>query len=108
MQNKIIALFFALAAVGTAIDANDIPAACRTNCQTVVELTQRCDAQNDDNDAGEYNCVCTAANAVAQLQSCSDCVGQNGGTDFDDADEAAENDVLEILNACKSGVVTDF
>ncbi|EKG09705.1 hypothetical protein MPH_13227 [Macrophomina phaseolina MS6] len=102
MQNKLIALFFALAAVGTAIDANDIPAACKTQCQPVVELTQGCDLANDENDAAEYACVCNAIDAVVQLTTCSDCVAANGGTDFDDVDDAPENDVLEILTACKT------
>lgn len=99
MQNKLIVLFFALAAVGTAIDANDIPGACQAKCQPVVELTQSCDIQNEDNDAGEYNCVCSATDAVAKLTTCSDCVAANGGTDFDDLDDAVqENGMFKIMH----------
>lgn len=83
MQFKALALFSALAAVGLAqdIDNNDVPNACRSVCQSTVDLTTQCDRQTDDDDQSYLNCVCSTTNASSFIPECEACVAANDEAD---------------------------
>ncbi len=51
---------------------------------SVITLTQTCDRQNDDNDNGYINCVCSSTNAASEIPACEACVAnfdRNDGHD---------------------------
>ncbi|EOD52160.1 putative gpi anchored protein [Neofusicoccum parvum UCRNP2] len=109
MQFKTIAALFTLAAVGYTqdVDNNDIPTACRSVCQSVVQLTTDCDRRIDDDSVAYRNCICQAQNARNDVPNCAACVSANGGTDFDDDDDTTpENDVVDIIRACNFPTTT--
>ncbi|KAB2580995.1 hypothetical protein BFW01_g6665 [Lasiodiplodia theobromae] len=93
MQFKTLALFSALAAAGLAqdIDNNDVPNACRSVCQSTVDLTTQCDRQTDDDDQSYLNCVCSTTNASSFIPECEACVAAN---------DEADNDVRDIVRSC--------
>ncbi|EKG13947.1 hypothetical protein MPH_08946 [Macrophomina phaseolina MS6] len=93
MQYKAFAVFAALAAIGATqdIDNNDVPSVCRSVCQSTVDLTTQCDRQNDDNDTGFINCVCSSSNASSFIPECEACVAAN---------DEADNDVRDIVRSC--------
>jgi hypothetical protein len=90
MLAKNMFLVFALSAIGLAqdVDDNDVPQQCRSVCASVVTLSNTCDRQNNDNDAGYLNCVCTSQDASSQIPLCEACVaandndGRDNGTNF--------------------------
>lgn len=56
------------------VDYNDLPSQCQSACAPVVSLTQQCDQQyNDDDDAGQLQCVCSAQNATMVIPLCEAC-----------------------------------
>ncbi|GME37114.1 hypothetical protein GTA08_BOTSDO09872 [Neofusicoccum parvum] len=99
MQFKALALLSALAVIGSAqdIDNNDVPTVCRSLCQSTVDLTTQCDRQNDDDDSGYINCVCSASNASSFVPACEACVAAN---------DEADNDVRDIVRSCSFSSTT--
>ncbi|KAF2721255.1 hypothetical protein K431DRAFT_75389 [Polychaeton citri CBS 116435] len=73
------------------IDNNDVPTQCRSLCDPVVQLTQQCDSQNNDDDSGYINCVCNGQNASSIVPTCEACVAV-----YDESD----NDVYDIVTSC--------
>jgi hypothetical protein len=113
LVNK-LSLIAALAAAVAAqeIDQNDIPQQCTSVCAQVVTIARDCDRQNsrsqpcyfsvydtdpfpqDNNDAGELNCICQAQNANTLFPTCEACVAQfdnNNDNDDDDDDDNNNN-----------------
>lgn len=104
MHSKIILV--ALAAVIPAtlaeeLRAADVPSACTTICQPIVDLTNTCDidpnetdSDNDkkrklrlrqreeDDEAIEANCICTnkSFDVAGVMGLCASCIAQNGNT----------------------------
>ncbi|KAL6708175.1 hypothetical protein ACN47E_003359 [Coniothyrium glycines] len=101
-----LALVSALTALVAAQDINqdDIPQQCTAVCAEVVSISRRCDDQND-NDAAELNCICTAPNANTLLPTCEACVAQYD-VDTDPNDSFNDNDVLEVLTRCSFSTTT--
>jgi hypothetical protein len=66
------------------IDNNDVPSECRSVCASVVSLTTTCDAQNDDDDSGYINCVCSGPNATTEIPACEACVANYDTNDGHD------------------------
>ncbi|KKY24695.1 putative gpi anchored protein [Diplodia seriata] len=93
MQFKALALLSAIAAIGSAqdIDNNDVPNACRSVCQSTVDLTTQCDRQTEDDDQGYINCVCSTTNASSFIPECEACIAAN---------DEADNDVRDIVSSC--------
>lgn len=83
MQFKTLAILSALGAIGSTqdIDNNDVPSVCRSVCQSTVDITTRCDTQNDDDDSGYLNCVCSASNASSFVPECEACIAANDEAD---------------------------
>jgi hypothetical protein len=110
LVNK-LSLIAALAAAVAAqeIDQNDIPQQCTSVCAQVVTIAQGCDRQNsrpqpccfsvyhtnpfsqDNNDAGELDCICQAQNANTLFPTCEACVAQFDNDDDDDDDDNDNN-----------------
>ncbi|KAH9208724.1 hypothetical protein DL95DRAFT_395042 [Leptodontidium sp. 2 PMI_412] len=76
------------------IDNNDVPSQCRAVCANVITLTQTCDRQNDDRDRNFINCVCSSANAAAEIPACEACVANF------DRNDGADNDVNDLVRSC--------
>ncbi|KAH7346565.1 hypothetical protein BKA65DRAFT_384601, partial [Rhexocercosporidium sp. MPI-PUGE-AT-0058] len=76
------------------IDNNDVPPQCRTVCATVVNLTETCDRQNNDNDSGYINCVCSGTNAAAEIPACEACIANF------DRNDGSDNDVNDLVRSC--------
>ncbi|CZT46111.1 uncharacterized protein RSE6_06497 [Rhynchosporium secalis] len=76
------------------IDDNDVPQQCRSVCASVVTLTETCDRQNNDNDSGFINCVCTGTNAASIIPACEACVANF------DRNDGADNDVNDFVRSC--------
>ncbi|KAL1636684.1 hypothetical protein SLS58_009671 [Diplodia intermedia] len=93
MQYKALALLSAIAAIGSAqdIELNDVPNACRSVCQSTVDLTTQCDRQTEDDDQGYLSCVCSTTNASSFIPECEACVAAN---------DEADNDVRDIVSSC--------
>ncbi|KAL1624709.1 hypothetical protein SLS56_007685 [Neofusicoccum ribis] len=106
MQFKALALLSALAVIGSAqdIDNNDVPTVCRSLCQSTIDLTTQCDRQNDDDDSGYINCVCSASNASSFVPACEACVAANDEAD-NEADKRAV-DVRDIVRSCSFSSTT--
>ncbi|KAF2795316.1 hypothetical protein K505DRAFT_416545 [Melanomma pulvis-pyrius CBS 109.77] len=104
MLTQNILLAFALSTVGLAqqdIDNNDIPTQCSVVCSGLVQLTQTCDEQNnnDDNDRNYLNCVCNSTGVSAQLPLCEACVAT-----FDN--DGRDTDVNDLLTSCSFSTTT--
>ncbi|KAL2069690.1 hypothetical protein VTL71DRAFT_14369 [Oculimacula yallundae] len=76
------------------IDNNDVPLQCRSVCASVVTLSETCDRQNNDNDSGFINCVCTGSNAASIIPACEACVANF------DRNDGADNDVNDLVRSC--------
>ncbi|KAL6404525.1 hypothetical protein AUP68_13918 [Ilyonectria robusta] len=89
------------ATLGEELRADDVPSACETICQPIVELTNTCDIDpnetDNDNDkrkklrlrgrgeseeAIEANCICTnkSFDVAAVMALCASCMAQNSQT----------------------------
>ena len=69
------------------LDSKDVPAACTTICQPIVDLTSTCDVDNDtekneSDDAIEATCICSnkSFNVASIAALCASCMSQNGAT----------------------------
>ncbi|KAI5918257.1 peptidase S8/S53 domain-containing protein [Camillea tinctor] len=95
MKFTTAAVLFSLAAFSAAqeVELDDVPRACSQTCQDIVNLATTCDRQNNDNDAGERNCICNGTNAQTQATNCAACAKANGLTDND-------NDLADLMNDC--------
>jgi hypothetical protein len=112
LVNKLSLIAVLAAAVAAQeIDQNDIPQQCTSVCAQVVTIARDCDRQNsrtqpccfsmyhtnplpqDNNDAGELNCICQAQNANKLFPTCEACVAQfdNNNNDDDDDDDNNNN-----------------
>jgi hypothetical protein len=119
LVNK-LSLIAALAATVAAqeIDQNDIPQQCTSVCAQVVTIARDCDRQNNNNDAGELNCICQAQNANTLFPTCEACVAQFDNNDNDDDDDDDDNnnnnnnnnnndnDVRDLLRSCNFSTTT--
>ncbi|KAJ9144515.1 hypothetical protein NKR23_g5927 [Pleurostoma richardsiae] len=76
------------------IDSNDVPRECRSVCDPVTRLTRTCDRQNDDDDSGYINCVCSADNAQTAIPLCEACVAVY------DTNDGHDNDVNDLVRSC--------
>ncbi|EMD85807.1 hypothetical protein COCC4DRAFT_34673 [Bipolaris maydis ATCC 48331] len=95
MRYNIIAIAFALSAVGLAdkLEFEDVPRNCIDICTPVVTLTTGCDDRGpNDDDFAELQCICNAQNANTQIPNCADCIWRNGGK-FD-------NDAQDLVRDC--------
>lgn len=87
------------AALAEELRADDVPSACTTICQPIVDLTNTCDIdpnetdndkrkilrlrQTEDSDeAIEANCICTnkSFDVAGVMGLCASCISQNGNT----------------------------
>lgn len=78
-----LSILSALGAAENNVEADDVPAACLGICQSIIDLTARCDGSADGDDAYR-RCVCLEKDAQVQLNQCAVCVQQNGMQDPDD------------------------
>lgn len=106
------------AALGEELSAADVPAACMTICQPIVDLTNTCDIdpqemdrdqdkrrnlrlrQADESDeAIEADCICTnkSFDVAGVMGLCASCIAQNGNTA--DGESAPPPPHLMILSA---------
>lgn len=89
MYTSTIALAIApllyLAHADVSLDRDDVPRACDTICDPIVQLTQKCDSDRWG-DAQEIQCVCTndSFNVERIAALCADCIHQNASRDDDD------------------------
>ncbi|KAF5012797.1 hypothetical protein FDECE_1159 [Fusarium decemcellulare] len=107
-----LAPLFLLARADVSLDRDDIPRACDTICDPIVDLTRACDTdlrgdQDRTEDRLEAQCVCTNdsfdVGRVAAL--CADCIRQNRQTDNDDDDDDDDRrddmeEIDDILYTC--------
>ncbi|KAL3458946.1 hypothetical protein BJX64DRAFT_209644 [Aspergillus heterothallicus] len=84
------------------LDRNDVPDMCRTACELVVSVADRCDRQND-NDTAEMNCICNSDQADTRVPRCEACIAQyetdHPREDNGDADPH-DNDAYDIITSC--------
>jgi hypothetical protein len=114
LVNKLSLIAALVAAVAAQeIDQNDIPQQCTSVCAQVVTIARDCDRQNNNNDAGELNCICQAQNANTLFPTCEACVAQfdnNNDNDDDDDDDNNnnnnDNDVRDLLRSCNFSTTT--
>lgn len=68
------------------LDREDVPSQCQDICRPVVEISDSCDAQHDDDDQ-ELSCICNANNMSTQIPECELCIRpfhqQDDDDDFD-------------------------
>lgn len=94
--------------------ADDVPSACTTICQPIVDLTNTCDIdpnekdtdndkkrkmrlrqREEDDEAIEANCICTnkSFDVAGVMGLCASCIAQNGNTsDGKDPDSVLSED----------------
>lgn len=92
MQISIILGLSVLSALGAAentVERDDVPSTCVGTCQSIIDLSARCERDNDGDD-NYRRCVCTEQNAQLQLNQCAVCVQQNGMRDPDDNGKAPQ------------------
>ncbi|CAM1503595.1 Fc.00g011860.m01.CDS01 [Cosmosporella sp. VM-42] len=99
-----IAPLVLLARADVSFDRDDVPNACNTICDPIVELSRQCDVDlRSDNDRDEnlleVQCVCTNDSFdVANIAAlCADCIRQNQGNNNDDDDDDDDDDKNEDL-----------
>ncbi|CAJ0547210.1 Ff.00g018370.m01.CDS01 [Fusarium sp. VM40] len=99
MYTSTIALAIApllyLAHADVSLDRDDVPRACDTICDPIVQLTQKCDSDRWG-DAQEIQCVCTndSFNVERIAALCANCIHQNASQDRDDDDDD-DNDIRD-------------
>lgn len=99
MYTSTIALAIApllyLAHADVSLDRDDVPRACDTICDPIVQLTQKCDSDRWG-DAQEIQCVCTndSFNVERIAALCADCIHQNASRDDDDDETENIDDIL--------------
>ncbi|KAF7562921.1 hypothetical protein G7046_g1188 [Stylonectria norvegica] len=100
-----LAPFILLVRADVSLDRDDVPSACSTICNPIVELSRACDvnlrSDNDrDEDLLEVQCVCTNdsfdVGSIAAL--CADCIRQNPKTSDNDDDDDDRNEDLQNIN----------
>ncbi|KAH7413619.1 hypothetical protein DE146DRAFT_626758 [Phaeosphaeria sp. MPI-PUGE-AT-0046c] len=77
------------------VEQDDIPSQCNSVCADLVSTAQRCDNQNDDDNA-ELQCICSSQNANTLVPDCELCVRTNNRND----DRVDDNDVYDVLTSC--------
>jgi hypothetical protein len=94
-----IAPLLLLARADVSLDRDDIPRACDTICNPIVDLTRACDTdlrgdRDREEDRLEAQCVCTNDSFdVARVAGlCADCIHQNAPRDNDDDDDDDDDD----------------
>lgn len=99
LNMKYFILLSAAVAIGLSsaqdIDTGDYPAACQQYCGPVAARSSACDANNDDGDDSETNCICNGSGMSTAIPRCDACVGPfrvPGDDDF--------SDISELLQAC--------
>ena len=56
------------------IGNDDFPAQCQSSCGPVATRSDQCDNQFDDDDQGQLNCLCNAANMDTLVPECQACL----------------------------------
>lgn len=87
------ALLLASLAAAAEIDSDDVPSQCQEVCAPVVSLAASCDAQYDDDDRGEKNCICSDSTSATNIPLCASCISQFSH-DRDD------NDANDLVRDC--------
>ncbi|GKU02958.1 hypothetical protein FLAG1_06353 [Fusarium langsethiae] len=109
-----IAPLLLLARADVSLDRDDIPRACDTICNPIVDLTRACDTdlrgdRDREEDRLEAQCVCTnnSFNVARVAALCADCIHQNAPRDNDDDDDDDDDDrrddtkdIDDILYTC--------
>jgi hypothetical protein len=108
-----IAPLLLLARADVSLDRDDIPRACDTICNPIVDLTRACDTdlrgdRDREEDRLEAQCVCTndSFNVARVASLCADCIHQNAPRDNDDDDDDDDDrrddtkDIDDILYTC--------
>ncbi|KAM0300209.1 hypothetical protein ACHAPM_006517 [Fusarium culmorum] len=107
-----IAPLLLLARADVSLDRDDIPRACDTICNPIVDLTRACDTdlrgdRDREEDRLEAQCVCTndSFNVARVAALCADCIHQNAPRDNDDDDDDDDRrddtkDIDDILYTC--------
>ncbi|EUC35797.1 hypothetical protein COCCADRAFT_34790 [Bipolaris zeicola 26-R-13] len=106
MRYNIIAIAFALSAVGLAdkLEFEDVPRNCIDICTPVVTLTTGCDDRGpNDDDFAERQCICNAQNANTQIPNCADCIWRNGGKFDNDAQDLVRDCGFTPVSGAPSG-----
>uniref|UniRef100_A0A2D3V9L8 Extracellular membrane protein CFEM domain-containing protein n=1 Tax=Ramularia collo-cygni TaxID=112498 RepID=A0A2D3V9L8_9PEZI len=109
LNNKIVlALAAASFVAAQEIERNDIPQECRSICEPVIDISRRC---NFDNDQRERDCICDVANN-ASFATCNECTlrypqffvdTDNDNDDINDVNDNDDNEVANWYNRCAFG-----
>lgn len=85
-SKTIPALCLAFATLGYTqdVDSDDIPSQCRSVCDPIVSLTERCDREDNGDGDRRLNCVCTGPDASSQIPLCAACYAQYDPNDGND------------------------
>lgn len=88
-------------AIASKLEHDDVPSRCWDACGSVVNISQQCDDQHDEDDA-EVQCICNWSQAQTQVPLCAACISQYGNNDndndndndydHDDGDAGDDND----------------
>jgi hypothetical protein len=81
-------------AIAAKLEHDDVPNQCWAACGPVVEISEKCDHEYD-NDSAELQCICDWSPAKTQVPVCAACItkyGKSVNGDDDDDDNDNDND----------------
>lgn len=78
-------------AIASKLEHDDVPSRCWDACGSVVNISQQCDNQHDEDNA-ELQCICNWSQAQTQVPLCAACISQYGNGDNDNDHDHDHND----------------
>lgn len=86
-------------AIAGMLEHGDVPNQCRNACEPVVDISESCERQHNNDESAEHQCICNWGPAKTQVPLCAACIDQydpknfdNGGNGNDDDDDNNDAD----------------